>query len=109
MPLVRRHAPSSYDRWPAGRAVAWTLGLAVTVLAMTVPILLLLGAPATLALRTLPAAGKCGPAVPREALTRLPHSRYVWFSIPVLITTIILAVQRVRTDRRAAPADHPNT
>ncbi|MFE6906667.1 hypothetical protein ACFVDK_09335 [Streptomyces erythrochromogenes] len=67
VPPVRRHAPSSYDRWPAGRAVAWMLGLAVTVLAMTVPILLLLGAPATLALRTLPAAGKGEPAGPHRS------------------------------------------
>ncbi|MFD7782253.1 cytochrome c oxidase assembly protein [Streptomyces nojiriensis] len=89
------------DRWPVGRIVAWMLGLAVTVLAtmsglavygkvmfsvhmgqhmilaMTVPILLVLGAPATLALRTLPTAGKGETAGPREALMRLLHSRYV--------------------------------
>jgi len=75
------------DRWPIGRSVAWVLGVAsiaaVTctgvggygmelfsvhmvqhmVLSMLSPILLLLGAPITLALRTLPAArrGHTGP------------------------------------------------
>ncbi|MFE6225023.1 cytochrome c oxidase assembly protein [Streptomyces sp. NPDC057854] len=89
------------DAWPVGRTVAWTAGLAVTVLAtmsglavygkvmmsvpmgqhmilaMTVPILLVLGAPATLALRALPAAAAGGPDGPRERLLRLLHSRYV--------------------------------
>ncbi|MFH8257601.1 cytochrome c oxidase assembly protein [Streptomyces roseolus] len=89
------------DAWPVGRTIAWMLGLAVTVLAtmsglavygkvmfsvhmgqhmilaMTVPILLVLGAPATLALRTLPTAGKGETAGPREALLWLLHSRYV--------------------------------
>ncbi|WP_328967457.1 cytochrome c oxidase assembly protein [Streptomyces sp. NBC_00239] len=89
------------DAWPVGRTIAWMLGLAVTVvatmsglavygkvmfsvhmgqhmiLAMTVPILLVLGAPATLALRTLPTAAKDGPDGPREVLMRLLHSRYV--------------------------------
>ncbi|WP_162688552.1 cytochrome c oxidase assembly protein [Streptomyces sp. ICC1] len=89
------------DRWPVGRTIAWMLGLAVTVLAtmsglavygkvmfsvhmgqhmilaMTVPILLVLGAPATLALRTLPTAGKGETAGLREALLWLLHSRYV--------------------------------
>ncbi|MCX5275319.1 MULTISPECIES: bifunctional copper resistance protein CopD/cytochrome c oxidase assembly protein [Streptomyces] len=89
------------DHWPIGRTVSWMLGLTVTVaatmsglavygkvmfsvhmgqhmiLAMTVPILLVLGAPATLALRTLPKAGKDEAAGPREALMWLLHSRYV--------------------------------
>ncbi|MEW2399304.1 cytochrome c oxidase assembly protein [Streptomyces sp. NPDC046862] len=89
------------DRWPVGRTISWLLGLAVTVfatmsglavygkvlfsvhmgqhmvLAMTVPILLVLGAPATLALRALPAAAKGEPAGPREMLLKLLHSRYV--------------------------------
>ncbi|MEU1514948.1 cytochrome c oxidase assembly protein [Streptomyces sp. NPDC005811] len=89
------------DKWPVGRTISWLLGLAVTVLAtmsglatygkvlfsvhmgqhmilaMTVPILLVLGAPATLALRALPAAPKGEPDGPRELLLRLLHSRYV--------------------------------
>ncbi|MCX4920028.1 cytochrome c oxidase assembly protein [Streptomyces sp. NBC_00687] len=88
------------DRWPVGRTVAWLLGLAVTVLAtmsglsvygkvlfsvhmgqhmilaMTVPILLVLGAPATLALRALPPAPKGEPDGPREMLLKVLHSRY---------------------------------
>ncbi|MGW6310789.1 bifunctional copper resistance protein CopD/cytochrome c oxidase assembly protein, partial [Streptomyces niveus] len=87
------------DRWPLGRTIAWLAGLAVTVLAsmsglavygkvmfsvhmgqhmilaMTVPILLVLGAPATLALRTLPTAEKGGTAGPRELLLALLRSR----------------------------------
>ncbi|MFB7937196.1 cytochrome c oxidase assembly protein, partial [Streptomyces sp. NPDC056049] len=89
------------DAWPVGRTLAWMAGLAVTVLAtmsglavygkvmmsvhmgqhmilaMTVPILLVLGAPATLALRTLPTAPASGPDGARELLLRLLHSRYV--------------------------------
>ncbi|MPY59989.1 cytochrome c oxidase assembly protein [Streptomyces spongiae] len=89
------------DTWPVGRTVSWLLGMAVTVLAtmsglavygkvlfsvhmgqhmilaMTVPILLVLGAPATLALRALPAAAKGEPDGPREVLLKLLHSRYV--------------------------------
>ncbi|MFC7842769.1 cytochrome c oxidase assembly protein [Streptomyces sp. NPDC057382] len=89
------------DKWPVGRTVSWLLGLVVTVLAtmsglavygkvlfsvhmgqhmilaMTVPILLVLGAPATLALRALPAAPKGHPDGPREMLLKLLHSRYV--------------------------------
>ncbi|MFF0131764.1 cytochrome c oxidase assembly protein [Streptomyces mirabilis] len=89
------------DKWPVGRTISWLLGLAVTVaatmsglavygkvlfsvhmgqhmiLAMTVPILLVLGAPATLALRALPTAPKGEPDGPREMLMKLLHSRYV--------------------------------
>ncbi|MDX3521987.1 cytochrome c oxidase assembly protein [Streptomyces scabiei] len=89
------------DKWPVGRTISWLLGLAVTVvatmsglavygkvlfsvhmgqhmiLAMTVPILLVLGAPATLALRALPAVPKGEPDGPREMLLKVLHSRYV--------------------------------
>ncbi|MGA5191497.1 cytochrome c oxidase assembly protein [Streptomyces griseoincarnatus] len=89
------------DKWPVGRTVSWLLGLAVAVLAtisglavygkvlfsvhmgqhmilaMTVPILLVLGAPATLALRAFPAVPKGEPDGPREMLLKLLHSRYV--------------------------------
>ena len=188
------------DKWPPGCTISWLLGLAGTVfatmsglavygkvlfsvhmgqhmtLAMTVPILLVLGAPATLALRTLPAAPKGSPDGPREMLQhflavgllffwvvigigpgprRPPHLGrlfvliltmpfHSWFSIslmssteliraswwslldrpwvaeplddqynagaiawaigdiPVLFTTVILAVQWVRSDQREA-------
>lgn len=74
------------DKWPIGRAVAWTAGVLTMIgitcsglndygmvlfsahmiqhmaLSMLVPILLLLGAPITLALRALRPAGKGRPA-----------------------------------------------
>ncbi|WP_051764630.1 cytochrome c oxidase assembly protein [Streptomyces sp. NRRL F-5135] len=103
------------DAWPAGRTVSWLLGLAVTVLAtmsglavygkvlfsvhmgqhmilaMTVPILLVLGAPVTLALRALPPAPKGGPAGPREVLLKLLHSRYVrTVSHPVVASVLFI-------------------
>ncbi|WP_262698539.1 MULTISPECIES: bifunctional copper resistance protein CopD/cytochrome c oxidase assembly protein [Streptomyces] len=89
------------DGWPVGRTVAWLAGLAVIVvatmsglgtygkvlfsvhmgqhmtLAMTAPILLVLGAPVTLALRALPAAPKGGRRGPRELLTAVLGSGYV--------------------------------
>ncbi|MGV9847540.1 cytochrome c oxidase assembly protein [Streptomyces sp. NPDC003442] len=89
------------DAWPVGRTVAWLAGLGVIVvatmsglgtygkvlfsvhmgqhmtLAMTAPILLVLGAPITLALRALPTAPKGGRRGPRELLTAMLSSRYV--------------------------------
>ncbi|MDH6141937.1 putative membrane protein [Kitasatospora sp. GP30] len=111
--LVRRG-----DRWPVGRTVAWLLGVltvvAVTcsglndygmvlfsahmmqhmVLSMLSPILLLLGAPITLALRALRPAGRGRPRGPRELLVALLHSRYVRvishpaFTIPLFIASL---------------------
>jgi cytochrome c oxidase assembly factor CtaG len=84
--------------WPVGRVVAWLLGLATLavvtctglatfgmalfsvhmaqhmVLSMLTPILLLLGAPVTLALRSLPATGPAG--APRRILLIVLHSRF---------------------------------
>jgi cytochrome c oxidase assembly factor CtaG/putative copper export protein len=86
------------DRWSAGRTVSWLAGcvglLVVSssgvkaygsamfsvhmaehmTLNMFVPVLLVLGAPVTLALRALPAAGDDQPPGPREWLVRLIHS-----------------------------------
>ncbi|WP_035845015.1 cytochrome c oxidase assembly protein [Kitasatospora azatica] len=106
------------DSWSIGRSVAWLLGVltvvAVTcsglndygmvlfsahmiqhmVLSMLVPILLLLGAPITLALRALRPAGKGRPRGPRELLVALLHSRYVKvvshpaFTIPLFIASL---------------------
>ncbi|MFB7830766.1 cytochrome c oxidase assembly protein [Streptomyces sp. NPDC056056] len=103
------------DAWPVGRTVSWLAGLAVTVLAtmsglavygkammsvhmgqhmvlaMTVPILLVLGAPATLALRALPTAAKDGPDGPREVLLRLLHSPWVRLvSHPVVASALFI-------------------
>ena len=87
------------DAWPVGRIVAWLLGcllllvttssgigrympamfsvhmIAHMLLSMLVPILLVLGAPVTLALRALPAAGRKEPPGPREWLLAALHSR----------------------------------
>ncbi|MEE1788823.1 cytochrome c oxidase assembly protein [Streptomyces sp. SP17BM10] len=106
------------DRWPVGRTVGWALGVGsvilVTcsglndygmalfsahmiqhmVLSMLSPILLLLGAPITLALRALRPAGKGRPRGPRELLVALLHSRYVKvishpaFTIPLFIASL---------------------
>ncbi|MGH3373957.1 MAG: cytochrome c oxidase assembly protein [Actinoallomurus sp.] len=87
------------DAWPVGRTISWGLGLvtivAVTmtgvatyapvlfsthmvqhmVLSMLSPILLVLGAPVTLALRALKPAAIRGDRGPREWLTIILHSR----------------------------------
>ncbi|MBO0872590.1 MAG: bifunctional copper resistance protein CopD/cytochrome c oxidase assembly protein [Pseudonocardia sp.] len=92
--LVRRG-----DTWPAGRTVGWLAGCAVMLLAtssgigryapamfsvhmaehmmlsMLAPILLVLGAPVTLALRALRSGGADGPPGPREWLLSALHSR----------------------------------
>ncbi|GGY27957.1 cytochrome c oxidase assembly protein [Streptomyces tanashiensis] len=88
------------DAWPVSRTVLFTIGvLSVAlmmctrlndygmvmfsvhmvqhmVISMLSPILLLLGAPVTLALRALPVAGR-GSTGPRELLLKLLHSRYM--------------------------------
>ncbi len=87
------------DRWPVGRSVAWFTGLVVLawatigglglyshvlfsahmvshmVLSMVVPAFLVLGAPVTLALRTLPGARVPGEQGPRQLLLAVLHSR----------------------------------
>ncbi len=105
------------DAWPAGRIVAFTTGvLSVAlmmctklndygmvmfsvhmvqhmVISMLSPILLLLGAPVTLALRALPPAAR-GSKGPRELLLMLLHSRYMKvithpaFTIPMFIASL---------------------
>ncbi|MEU6981056.1 MULTISPECIES: cytochrome c oxidase assembly protein [unclassified Streptomyces] len=88
------------DAWPVSRTVFFTVGvLSIAlvmctklndygmvmfsvhmvqhmVISMLSPILLLLGAPVTLALRALPVAGR-GSLGPRELLLKLLHSRYM--------------------------------
>ena len=103
------------DRWPVGRLVSWLAGCLFLVVAtgsgvrsygsamfsihmvehmtlnMFVPILLVLGAPVTLALRALPTAGAGQPPGPREWLLRVIHSRFTGFlSNPV--TAFVLFV-----------------
>jgi cytochrome c oxidase assembly factor CtaG len=103
------------DRWPAGRTVSWLAGCAAMLLAtssgvrsygsamfsvhmvehmtlnMFVPVLLVLGAPVTLALRVLPSAAPGAPPGPREWIVRIVHSPLTAFlSNP--ITAFVLFV-----------------
>ncbi len=103
------------DPWPVGRVLAWLAGCAAIVAAtcsgvrsygsamfsvhmvehmtlnMFAPVLLVLGAPVTLALRTLPSAKPGQPPGPREWITRLIHSSITTFlSHPV--TAFVLFV-----------------
>ncbi|WAP54366.1 cytochrome c oxidase assembly protein [Streptomyces sp. S465] len=105
------------DAWPVGRLVSFAIGVVTIAIAMCTklndygmvmfsvhmvqhmiismvsPILLLLGAPVTLTLRALPAAGR-GRKGPRELLVALLHSRYVRiishpaFTIPLFIASL---------------------
>jgi putative copper resistance protein D len=103
------------DRWPTGRLLAWLTGCAALVFAtssgvraygsamfsvhmiehmalnMFVPVLLVLGAPVTLALRVLPSAAAGDPPGPREWIVRAVHSPFTAFlSSP--ITAFVLFV-----------------
>jgi cytochrome c oxidase assembly factor CtaG/putative copper export protein len=104
------------DRWPVGRTVAWLLGCAVLLfttssgvgrympamfsmhmtahmlLSMLTPILLVLGAPVTLALRALPSAGKGNPPGPREWLLDGLHSRWSRFFTHPVVATVMFVV-----------------
>lgn len=109
--LLRRRG----DHWPVGRTIAWTLGCAALLIAtssgvraygsamfsvhmgehmslnMFVPVLLVLGAPVTLALRVLPAAPKGDAPGPREWLVWFVHAPVTRFlSHPV--TAFVLFV-----------------
>lgn len=101
------------DAWPTGRIVAWLCGCAVLLfasssgigrympamfsmhmaahmlLSMLVPVLLVLGAPVTLALRALPAARGDDPPGPREWLLAALHSRVSKFLTNPIVATII--------------------
>ncbi|WP_432136929.1 MULTISPECIES: cytochrome c oxidase assembly protein [unclassified Streptomyces] len=105
------------DAWSPGRTVAFVAGVLTValmmctklndygmvmfsvhmvqhmVISMLSPILVLLGAPVTLALRALPVAGQ-GRKGPRELLLMLLHSRYMrvvthpLFTIPMFIASL---------------------
>lgn len=104
------------DSWPVGRIIAWLCGCAALLfatssgvgrympamfsmhmaahmmLSMLVPVLLVLGAPVTLALRALPTAGKDRPPGPREWLLAALHSRVsTFFTNPLVATAIFVA------------------
>ncbi|MGY0022314.1 cytochrome c oxidase assembly protein [Streptomyces sp. cg35] len=106
------------DSWPVARTVAFvvgvlTIGLVMCtklndygmvmfsvhmvqhmVISMLSPILLLMGAPITLALRALPVSAQRGSKGPRELLLMLLHSRYMRiithpaFTIPLFIASL---------------------
>jgi putative copper resistance protein D len=59
------------------------------LLSMLVPILLVLGAPVTLALRALPAAGRGEPPGPREWLLAALHSRVSRFLTHPIVATVV--------------------
>jgi cytochrome c oxidase assembly factor CtaG len=105
------------DAWPVGRTVAFAVGVLTVgvtmctklndygmamfsvhmvqhmILSMLSPILLLLGAPVTLALRALPTAGH-GRLGPREVLVKVLHSRFMQvvthpaFTIPLFVASL---------------------
>ena len=101
------------DAWPMGRTLAWMCGCAALLfttssglgrympamfsmhmvahmmLSMLVPILLVLGAPMTLALRALPAAGRDEPPGPREWLLAALHSRVSRFLTNPIVATVV--------------------
>src|SRR5689334_13401086 len=104
------------DKWPSGRTVSWLLGCLVLLfatssgvgrympamfsmhmvvhmcLSMLIPILLVLGAPVTLALRALPAAGRDDPPGMREWLLAALHSRFSRIlTNPVVATVLFVA------------------
>lgn len=103
------------DQWPVGRTLGWLAGCAMLLLAtssgigryapamfsmhmaehmilsMLVPVLLVLGAPVTLALRTLPAAGRHGPPGPREWLLSALHSKpAAWLTHPLVVLPLFV-------------------
>lgn len=108
---VRRNG----DGWPVGRVVAWFAGLAVVVVAtmsglgtygpvlfsvhmiqemtlsMVAPILLVLGAPLTLAFKALRPAALEGDRGPREWLTTILHSRVMRYLGHPAVAAIIFA------------------
>ncbi|AVH60211.1 MULTISPECIES: cytochrome c oxidase assembly protein [Streptomyces] len=106
------------DNWPVGRTITFVVGVLTVMLVMCTklndygmvmfsvhmvqhmvismlsPILILLGAPITLALRALPVASTRGSKGPRELLLMFLHSRYMRiithpvFTIPLFIASL---------------------
>jgi cytochrome c oxidase assembly factor CtaG len=104
------------DSWPTGRIIAWLCGCFVLLfatssglgrympamfsmhmaahmlLSMLTPVLLVLGAPVTLALRALPTAGKGDPPGLREWLLAALHSKLSqFFTNPIVATVLFVA------------------
>lgn len=101
------------DAWPVGRTVSWLLGMVIIawatfgglglyshvlfsahmashmLLSMVAPIFLVLGAPMTLALRTLPGPRQPGDVSPRTMLLAFLHSRFSRFFTHPLIGPLL--------------------
>ena len=101
------------DSWPVGRTLSWFFGMLVVawascgglgeyshvmfsahmvshmMLSMVAPIFLVLGAPMTLALRTLPGPRQPGERSPRAMLTAFLHSRFARFVTHPLIGPLL--------------------
>ncbi len=101
------------DAWPVGRTVSWLLGMVIIawatfgglgvyshvlfsahmashmLLSMVAPIFLVLGAPMTLALRTLPGPRQPGEVSPRTMLMAFLHSRFSQFFTHPLIGPVL--------------------
>jgi putative copper resistance protein D len=101
------------DRWPVGRTISFMFGLLIVnyaingaigiyahfgfsyhmiehmILGMIAPIPLVLGAPITLALRTLPAGASPEDESVRNLLIRFLHSRYAKFITNPVVTLLI--------------------
>ncbi|MEV7969598.1 cytochrome c oxidase assembly protein [Sphaerisporangium sp. NPDC088356] len=104
------------DRWPRGRTISWAVGVLLLVLvtqsgvaryapvlfsvhmtehmilSMLIPIFLVLGAPATLALRALKPAARRGDRGPREWIITILHSRITKVITHPAIATAIFIV-----------------
>ena len=101
------------DVWPVGRTISWMVGLALIawagigglaqyshvlfsahmvshmILSMVAPIFLVLAAPVTLALRTLPGPRQPGEVSPRGLLTAFLHSRFARFVTHPLVGPVL--------------------
>ena len=101
------------DAWPVSRTISWIIGMVVIawatfgglgayshvlfsahmashmMLSMIAPIFLVLGAPMTLALRTLPGPRQPGEVSPRAMLQSILHSRFVRFMTHPLVGPVL--------------------
>jgi putative copper resistance protein D len=101
------------DAWPVGRTVSWLFGMVIIawatfgglgvyshvlfsahmashmLLSMVAPIFLVLGAPMTLALRTLPGPRQPGEVSPRTMLLAFLHSRFSQFFTHPLVGPLL--------------------
>ena len=101
------------DAWPVGRTLSWLTGMVVIawatfgglgvyshvlfsahmashmLLSMVAPIFLILGAPMTLALRTLPGPRRTGEVSPRAMLQSILHSRLMTFFTHPLVGPLL--------------------